>query len=56
MKNPKNDKESTESKYFEKGEKIMKTEPEYQQPMPKRAMKGEQKSTGRTNYKGKKWC
>lgn len=57
MKNPKNDKESSESKYFEKGEKLMKTEREYREPFRgKKSKSDNMPSTGRKNYKGKDWC
>ena len=43
-------KEASESKNFEKGERMMKTEREYREPK-----KGGDVS-GRKNYKGKNWC
>jgi hypothetical protein len=45
-------KEASESKNFEKGEKLMKTEREYREPM--KGQKGN--ISGRKNYKGKNWC
>jgi hypothetical protein len=56
MKYPKNSKESSESKNFEKGERLMKTEREYREPSRGKSKSDSMPSGGRKNYKGKNWC
>ena len=48
-----------ESMNMEKGERLMRTEREYRPEMKSKSYnpsKGTDIPSGRTNYKGKKWC